>query len=225
MIYYKNVYNIFEVRSVQLREIDKDKDYVLVMNQEDLTLLEESEAFSAQIDELQSKMHSLTIITDNLHLMEAKTIKYKILHENGKPLNRAHDDDVGFDITTAWVEPFYPLDADGKEIKDQPQSYRLHLGIAVQPPKGYYFELVPRSSFSKSGYVVGNSFGVIDPGYTGEIMGIIHPTKTGLPAPKAGDKHLQLVLHKYENYNTVLREVDYFESTARGDGGFGSTGK
>ena len=42
-------------------------------------------------------------------------------------------------------------------------------GIQVKPQYGYYFEIVPRSSLSKSGYILANSIGIIDPSYSGNL--------------------------------------------------------
>lgn len=152
----------------------------------------------------------------------SKTIRYKLLHENAKPLFRGHEEDSGFDLTTAWIEPHEITVLDGTKVE---AGYRLHMGIAVAPPEGYYFEMLPRSSFSKSGYVLGNSVGIIDKGYRGELMAIVYPLRKDIPPLREGDRHFQLVLQKYENTNVELQEVTEFkENTARGVGGFGSTG-
>jgi dUTP pyrophosphatase len=98
--------------------------------------------------------------------------------------------------------------------------YMYHTGLKVSPPAGYYFDLVPRSSLSKSGHSLANSVGIIDSQYVGEIMVAIRShTEEELPLPFKG---FQLILRKYEPIFTV--EVDSLEDTARGEGGFGSTG-
>ena len=45
--------------------------------------------------------------------------------------------------------------------------------ISVQPPEGYYFEIVPRSSISKLGYILTNSIGIIDPSYRGTLKVVL----------------------------------------------------
>ena len=42
-------------------------------------------------------------------------------------------------------------------------------GIKIEIPNGYYVEIVPRSSISRSGYMLANSIGIIDQGYTGNL--------------------------------------------------------
>lgn len=51
----------------------------------------------------------------------------------------------------------------------------IYTGIAVQPPDGYYFDLIPRSSLSASGLIMANSIGVIDPDYSKEIQVRLRP--------------------------------------------------
>lgn len=95
-------------------------------------------------------------------------------------------------------------------------------GIRVQPAFGWYFDLVPRSSISKSGYMLANGVGVIDRGYTGEIL--VPLIKVD---PNAGDLELPSRLVQIIPRPIVaveLVEVDSFDETARGGGGFGSTG-
>lgn len=209
---------------MEIKELQKDKDYAIIITNEEKKLLSEDEEFRAGINRLAERVRTLTILSDHNELRECKAIRYKLLHKDAKPLSRGHEDDSGFDLTTAWIEPFdLPVDPKGGW---QNTSYKLHMGIAVAPPEGYYFDMRPRSSFSKTGYVCGNSLGTIDKGYRGELMAIVHPVADGLPELKAGDRHFQLVLQKYENDEVVLTEVDDFpEVTQRGSGGFGSTGK
>lgn len=98
-------------------------------------------------------------------------------------------------------------------------------GIAVQPPAGYYFDVVPRSSFTTSkapGWRFGNSVGVIDQDYRGEIIVVLvwdgegEPVEPSLPASL-----FQLLLRRQEQ--CVFTEVDELSTTERGAGGFGST--
>lgn len=142
-----------------------------------------------------------------------KQLKYKLLHKNATAPNRAHDDDTGFDLTTAWIEVI------------SEHTVKLHMGVAVEPPAGYYFDLRPRSSFAKTGWVCGNSLGTIDKGYRGELMAVVHRVTPDASDLCVGDRHFQLVLQKYENDDIILEAVNEFDATERGEGGFGSTGR
>jgi dUTP pyrophosphatase len=95
--------------------------------------------------------------------------------------------------------------------------------IKVQPDFGWYFDVAPRSSLAKSGYIMANSIGVIDRAYTGTVL--IALIKID---PSAGDLELpariaQLIPRPIVHLQ--IEEVDSLDETARGAGGFGSTGR
>ena len=59
-------------------------------------------------------------------------------------------------------------------------------GICIQPPDGFYTEIVPRSSISKTGYILANSIGIIDPTYRGSLKIVltkVDPTAQDLKLP------------------------------------------
>lgn len=109
-----------------------------------------------------------------------------------------------------------------EKVKDFTEDVSLYTtGIKVQPPEGYYFILVGRSSISKSGYSLANAIGIIDENYVGEILVPLRKhTDEKLELP---NRLVQLVLVPKINCDYVI--VDSLEDTDRGDGGFGSTGK
>jgi deoxyuridine 5'-triphosphate nucleotidohydrolase len=137
-------------------------------------------------------------------------VKFVKTHPDAVTPTRAHPSDVGYDLTAISV--FKTL---------SPCTTLYETGIIVIPPEGYYVEIVPRSSISKTGYVLSNSVGIIDPSYTGSLK--IALTKVdayfeNLPLPFC---RAQLVLRKREGF--LMNEVTEVETTERGDGGFGST--
>ncbi len=100
-------------------------------------------------------------------------------------------------------------------------TVKFGTGIAVQPPEGYYTEIVPRSSIVKKGWMLSNSVGVVDETYRGELFVCL--TKI---APEAEDlvlpcKICQLIVRKREK--CVVEEIAELVPTERGAGGFGST--
>ena len=93
-------------------------------------------------------------------------------------------------------------------------------GVSVKPPAGYYIDVVPRSSFSKTGYIFSNSVGVIDSTYRGTIKIMIKGDET-LKIMKLPFTGFQMILRKLELAS--IRQVDSLDETERGDGGFGSS--
>jgi len=99
-------------------------------------------------------------------------------------------------------------------------------GIAIQPPTGYWFQIIDRSSVSKYAHVMA---GVLDPNYRGEIFVRLKCNKASNKLPffkiNRGDKIAQLVLRKDNTGKILLLEVDKLDESIRGSAGFGSTGK
>lgn len=129
---------------------------------------------------------------------------------------RAHDTDVGLDITA--------IDVDQKRSTEHIKYLRT--GLVVQPPAGYYFELHVRSSFHKTGWTLANNVGIVDPEYRGEILMAIAPLYAEAKLPALPMRVGQLILRKLHNDFTVKEvSLEDLTSTQRGAGGFGSTGK
>lgn len=94
-------------------------------------------------------------------------------------------------------------------------------GISVKPPVGFYFDMVPRSSIIKSGYILGNSVGVIDQTYTGTIKVPLIKIDPAAPDLVLPSKLVQLIPRPIQHFK--VKEVSSLEETERGDGGFGHT--
>ena len=110
-----------------------------------------------------------------------------------------------------------------KKIKVQAGVHYFDTGIQVQPKNGYYFDLVGRSSISKTGWMVANNIGIIDAGYTGTIIVAlvkIDPDAIELELPC---KLVQLIPRQLILMEPI--EVESLNDTDRGDKGFGSSGK
>ena len=124
---------------------------------------------------------------------------------------RAYENDIGYDITAISIH---------KKIGTSTTIYDT--GIAVQPPPGYYIEIMPRSSLSKTGYMLSNSVGVIDPDYTGSLKIAVTRIDESLPELKCPFTRFQIILRKAEQFSLVNNGF-VFKKTDRGSGGFGST--
>lgn len=96
-------------------------------------------------------------------------------------------------------------------------------GIAIQLPPGYEAQVRPRSSISKKSLVLINSPGTIDSDYTGEIIVRFKEVDNRNDIYSVGERIAQIVIVPVPAVSFV--EVDELESTKRGSGGFGSTGR
>lgn len=117
------------------------------------------------------------------------------------------------------------LDLVATNLHKTQEYWEYGTALAVQIPKGMVGLLFPRSSISKTSHSLRNSVGVIDSGYRGEIrlrMSALEYAKAGRPY-KIGDRIAQLILFEYPTMEII--EVDNLDESARGDGGFGSTGE
>jgi dUTP pyrophosphatase len=97
-------------------------------------------------------------------------------------------------------------------------------GIALALPEGYVALVHPRSGLAhRSGLSIVNAPGTIDAGYRGEIQVCLVNLDTSTPIELArGDRIAQLVIQRFETAQFV--EVDALPESARGTGGYGSTG-
>jgi dUTP pyrophosphatase len=146
-------------------------------------------------------------------LKDSKQIKVKFvqsLHSQVFPKIRDNSySNVGIDLYVDRVE-------------DCGTYFRVFTGVCVQPPEGYYFDAVPRSSIYKKGLILYNSCGIIDQSYRGEIQAMFFKTPN-CEAPVVGERLLQLIPR--ENLLVKLEEVSELDSSERGDKSFGSSGK
>ena len=112
-----------------------------------------------------------------------------------------------------------------EDITLQPMERRLvPTGLSIALPEGYEGQVRPRSGLAlKHGITLLNTPGTIDADYRGEI-GVIMVNLSDTPFNIAdGDRIAQLVIARYEQ--AEWEAVEALDSTERGDGGFGHTGK
>ncbi|HEX2768080.1 MAG TPA: dUTP diphosphatase [Geobacteraceae bacterium] len=97
-------------------------------------------------------------------------------------------------------------------------------GIAVALPAGYEAQIRPRSGLAlKYGITLVNAPGTIDPDYRGEIGVIVINHGSAPFTIRNGERIAQMVFAPF--VRALLEEVDELDGTARGNGGFGHTGK
>ena len=104
------------------------------------------------------------------------------------------------------------------------ETVMIHTGLAMAIPEGYVGLNFARSGLaSKRGLAPANKVGVIDSDYRGEFMIALHNHGDRIRTVNHGDRIAQLVITPV--YTPGFREVEDLSDTARGQGGFGSTGK
>jgi dUTP pyrophosphatase len=97
-------------------------------------------------------------------------------------------------------------------------------GIALALPEGYVALVHPRSGLAhRSGLSIVNAPGTIDAGYRGEVQVCLVNLDPATPIEiRRGDRIAQLVIQRFETARFV--EADDLPTSARGAGGYGSTG-
>ena len=97
-------------------------------------------------------------------------------------------------------------------------------GLAMELPQGVECQVRPRSGLAlRHGLTLPNSPATIDPDYRGELRIILQNLGSEPVTLERGERVAQLVFARFESPRIAL--VDRVGETARGDGGFGSTGR
>lgn len=105
-----------------------------------------------------------------------------------------------------------------------PGEYRkISTGIAIALPQGTFGAVYPRSGMAtKRGLVLANGTGIIDSDYRGPLIVALKNTSNEIQKVEHGERIAQIVVTPY--CPVVFKETDSIGTTARGEGGFGSTG-
>ena len=140
-------------------------------------------------------------------------VKIKILNDKAKIPTRGSEKAAGMDLYSTKDETIMPH-----------ETVKIGTGLAIQPPEGYFGAIFARSGLAtKFGINLGNGVAVIDEDYTGEYIVALHNDSCDPVAIEKGDRIAQLVFLPY--LNVEFTKVEELDSTDRGDGCFGSTGK
>lgn len=143
-------------------------------------------------------------------------LRIKKLRENAVIPTKATSGSAGFDLYAA-IDESVKIPAGGNAV--------ISTGIAIAlPSDGYVALIFPRSGLSvKHGIGMLNSVGVIDSDYRGELsIGLINHFKTPYTI-EPRERIAQLLIMPV--IPPLLLEVDELDDTARGEKGFGSTGR
>ena len=137
----------------------------------------------------------------------------RLPHGDGLPLPAyATDGAAGMDVCAA------------EDVELAPGGrHAVATGFALAIPEGYEIQVRPRSGLAfKHGISVPNAPGTIDSDYRGELKVLLINHGPEIFSIARGDRVAQLVLAPVTR--AAFTEVDDLDETARGAGGFGSTG-
>lgn len=143
-------------------------------------------------------------------------MKVKIVNKSAYPTPAyATEQSAGMDLKANITEPVVlgPL-----------ERAVIPTGLFIALPEGTEAQVRPRSGLAaKHGISVLNAPGTIDADYRGEV-GVILVNLSNLPfTVNPGERVAQMVIARYEKID--WEEVEVLDETARGEGGFGSTGR
>lgn len=141
-------------------------------------------------------------------------LRVRRLDPAAKLPTRAHAGDAGLDLYAnepARIEP-------GARAS-------VGTGIAVEIPEGHAGLVLPRSGLAaRHGIALVNAPGLIDAGYRGEVrILLLNTDREEAFEVSPGDRIAQLLVTPFAELAPV--EVSELTETARGDGGFGSSGR
>ena len=113
----------------------------------------------------------------------------------------------------------------GEEIVIKPmQRMLIPTGLHIELPVGYEAQIRPRSGLAyKHGISIVNSPGTIDADYRGEIKVLLINFSDTDFVVNNGDRIAQMVIAKHET--VIWTSAEELSDTARGEGGYGHTGK
>jgi dUTP pyrophosphatase len=141
-------------------------------------------------------------------------LRFQRLTEDAVVPTRAHPGDAGLDLYAIEAAHLGPG-----------ERWSVGTGVAVEIPEGHAGLVLPRSGLAREhGIALVNSPGLIDSGYRGEIRVLLlntDPAETFRIEP--GERIAQLLLVPIAAGDPV--EAEALAESARGEGGFGSSGR
>lgn len=128
--------------------------------------------------------------------------------------SRAGPGDAGYDVSSVEAVTIAPG-----------ERALVHTGIAIQIPPNCYGRVAPRSGLAVR-FGIDVLAGVVDSSYRGEVCVVLVNHGTLPFSVQPGDRIAQLIFERiYVPPSLTLVDVEELSGTARGDGGFGSTGQ
>jgi len=158
-------------------------------------------------------------------------VKFKKIQEGAREPKKHNHSDAGYDLFSC-----------GRHVLNPMERKLVSIGIAIEIPFGYYARIAPRSGLAvKKG--IDTMAGVVDAGFRNEIGVVLinlnlpeilfDQSKSSLAFSSMfgdkdkfiinpGDRIAQLIIERC--YSADWKQVEELHDSARGMGGFGSTG-
>ena len=130
-----------------------------------------------------------------------------------RPPQKQRGSDSGYDLTLI------------KKIKTHGNVEFFDTCIKLEPAFGYYFDLVGRSSISKSGYMLANNIGIIDRTYQGTVIVPLIKIDNNQPDLELPCRLVQIIPRQIQHLEPIEITEEELLSSERQSGSFGSTGK
>ena len=142
-------------------------------------------------------------------------LKYIKLTETAKEPSRGSKYAAGYDLYADVAETI---------VIPPHTTVKIPTNIAMEIPEGYFGAVYARSGIaSKRGLRPCNCVGVIDSDYRGNVMVALHNDTQTTQMIEPDERIAQIVIQPY--LQVEWEEADELNSTQRGSGGFGSTGR
>ena len=140
-----------------------------------------------------------------------RVIRVKTLDDKAEIPTQSNPFDAGWDLYASEDSRIEPS-----------QRALIKTGISLEIPRGFVGLIWPRSGLAvKSGIDV--FAGVVDAGYRGEVGVCLFNSSESSVEIKQGDRVAQVLFQEVPSF--ILQKSEHLQSTGRGDGGFGSSGK
>jgi dUTP pyrophosphatase len=143
-------------------------------------------------------------------------VKIQKTHEGAIIPRYAKPGDAGLDLTAI------------ERTTDEYGNVVYRTGLAFEIPEGYVGLIFPRSSVCKYDLALTNAVAVIDSGYRGEVVCKFKPTvldsfERDPRIYEVGERFAQMIILPYPSIE--FEETEELSDSARGTGGYGSSGK
>jgi dUTP pyrophosphatase len=146
---------------------------------------------------------------------EGPTLRVRLLSAGASEPRYASDGAAGLDLTACLDAPL-TIDPRGRAM--------VPTGIAIALPPGHEGQVRPRSGLAaRHGITVTNAPGTIDEDYRGEVKVLLVNLGDAAYEIQPGERIAQLVVAPVTR--VTVEKAETLAETARGDGGFGSTGR
>lgn len=159
-------------------------------------------------------------------------VRFKRLHPDAVVPFKTYPEDFCYDVVATSEQEIAPnvwKYGIGLAFEIRGQRY-VKVGIDYEdryyveiPDMQFSLDLRPRSSIYKTGMVLSNAVGTVDDLYRGEVSAIFYHVFPNMPRYRVGDRIGQIKLGI--TLPLEFEEADELGQTARGDGGYGSTGR